>query len=48
MKIERLEDIEAWHLAFFFPLTEKNPNWEKGYEFPDKEFQSIVKDLTGL
>ena len=31
-------------LAFFFPLIEKDLNWEKGYEFLDKEFQSIVKE----
>jgi len=39
-----LETYFRQFLAFFFPLIEKDLNWEKGYEFLDKEFQSIVKE----
>jgi hypothetical protein len=31
-------------LKFFFPGIESDLNWEKGYDFLDKEFQSIVKE----
>jgi len=31
-------------LKFFFPEIESDLNWEKGYDFLDKEFQSIVKE----
>lgn len=39
-----LEAYFRQFLAFFFPLIEKDLNWKKGYEFLDKEFQSIVKE----
>jgi len=39
-----LETYFRQFLAFFFPVIEKDLNWEKGYEFLDKEFQSIVKE----
>ena len=39
-----LETYFRQFLAFFFPLIENDLNWEKGYEFLDKEFQSIVKE----
>ena len=31
-------------MKFFFPEIESDLNWEKGYDFLDKEFQSIVKE----
>jgi len=31
-------------LRFFFPKIERDLNWEKGYDFLDKEFQRIVKE----
>ena len=31
-------------MAFFFPQIEANIDWNRGYEFLDKEFQQIVRD----
>ena len=31
-------------MAFFFPQIESNIDWDKGYEFLDKEFQQIVRE----
>ncbi|MCL0033574.1 hypothetical protein M1M99_02010 [Thermodesulfovibrionales bacterium] len=39
-----LETYFRQFLAFFFPIIEKDLDWEKGYEFLDKEFQSIAKE----
>ncbi|MCL0086614.1 hypothetical protein M1N65_00885 [Thermodesulfovibrionales bacterium] len=40
-----LETYFRQFLAFFFPIIEKDLDWEKGYEFLDKEFQSIAKEV---
>jgi hypothetical protein len=31
-------------MAFFFPQIEANIDWNRGYEFLDKEFQQVVRD----
>ncbi len=31
-------------LAFFFPQVEADINWDRDYEFLDKEFQQVVRD----
>jgi hypothetical protein len=31
-------------LAFFFPHVEADINWDRGYEFLDKELQQITRD----
>jgi hypothetical protein len=31
-------------MAFFFPQIESHIDWDKGYEFLDKEFQQIVRE----
>ncbi|MEB3343634.1 hypothetical protein [Okeania sp.] len=33
-------------MAFFFPDTYQEIDWEKGYEILDKEFQQIVQDAS--
>ena len=39
-----LETYFREFMAFFFPKIEEDLDWGKGYEFLDKEFQSIVKE----
>ncbi len=31
-------------IGFFFPKAYRDIDWDKGYEFMDKEFQQIVRD----
>ena len=41
---EALEKYFPEFMAFFFPDAYADIDWEKGYEFLDKEFQQIVRD----
>lgn len=43
---EILEDYFQDFLLFFFPEIHADINWDKGYEFLDKELQQIVRDAA--
>jgi hypothetical protein len=40
---EALEQYFEAFLAFFFPHLHTEINWQRGYEFLDKELQQILK-----
>lgn len=39
-----LQEYFREFLAFFFPQVESDVDWDKNYEFLDKEFQQVVRD----
>ncbi|HTE20367.1 MAG TPA: hypothetical protein VK689_18540, partial [Armatimonadota bacterium] len=41
---EALERYFPPFLAFFFPVAYADIDWSRGYEFLDKELQSVVRD----